>query len=231
MKTKASIAAQIAANLDHVMAQAVDPAVLVKQLIADMEESLIELRCDTLRALAREKQLRKQIQASQDLVQELAEQAKQAVHAGNEALAKQVLARKLHTQKARETLEKDLQEAREIVAQRKADLPRLEDQVQLARRKKEDLVRRRAFALRGHAAPSRTGEVLNTAINSISDLPSTGKALGIYQTMVSQVEQAGEQMSEAPRTDFERELDFQKLDEDNSIEDELERLKREQTQT
>ncbi len=230
MKTMASISAQIATNLDHTLAQAAEPAVLVKQLIADMEESLIVLRREMLRTLAREKQLRKQIQASHDLVQELAEQAKQALQAGNEALAKQVLARKLHTQKARETLEKDLQDTREIVAQRKADLPRLEDQVQLARRKKEEIVRRQAFASRGHAAPSRTGEVLNTAINSISDMLSTGKALGIYQNMVSQVEFAGEQIAEAPPPDYERELDFQKLDEDNAIEDELERLKREQAQ-
>lgn len=230
MKTMGSISAQIAANLDLALTQAAEPVALLKQLIADMEESLIELRRETLRALAREKQLRKQIQASHDLVQELAAQAKQALRAGNEALAKQVLARKLHTQKARETLEKDLHDAREIVAQRKTDLPRLEDQVQLARRKKDDLVRRQAFISHTHVAPSRTGEALNTAINSISDMLSTGKALGIYQTMVSQVEPAGEQTSEAPRMDFVHELDFQKLDEDNAIEDELERLKREQMQ-
>lgn len=230
MKSMESIATQIKSNLNHLLAQTPEPAALLKQLIADMEGSLIELRRELLRALAREKQLRKQIQASHDLVQELVQQAKQALRAGNETLAKQILARKLHTEKARETLERGLHEAREIVAQRKADLPRLEDQVQLARRKKQDLVRRQALTPRDHGAPSRTGETLNLAINSISDMLSTGKALGVYQSIASKVEQAGEQVKEAPRPEAAPELDFQKLDEDNAIEDELERLKREQAQ-
>jgi transcriptional regulator of acetoin/glycerol metabolism len=80
--------------------------------------------------------------------------------------------------------------------------------------------------LRARPTLPRAHEALNMVINSISDLPSTGKALSVYETLLSQVDQNGEPGKNAP-PELEGELDFQKLDDDSAVEDELERLKRE----
>ena len=59
----------ISANINSLLDQAEDPELMVKQLIRDMEESIIELRRETVRAVARQKQLEKQIQAAGDLTE------------------------------------------------------------------------------------------------------------------------------------------------------------------
>jgi phage shock protein A len=61
----------ITANINYLLDKAEDPEVMVKQLIRDMEGSIIELRRETVRAVAREKQIQKQIKASVDLIEEL----------------------------------------------------------------------------------------------------------------------------------------------------------------
>ena len=70
---------------------------ILGQLIRDMEGSIIELRRETVRAVAREKQLQKQIAASKELVEDLEEKAKLALVKGEEDLAREVLAKKIHT--------------------------------------------------------------------------------------------------------------------------------------
>ena len=221
----------VTANINHLLDVAEDPEVMVKQLIRDMEESIIDLRRETVRAVAREKQLQKQIQSSLELAQDLEEKAKLALSAGEEALARQILARKLHTLKARETLEKELISATEVANQLRADLPRLEDQVQLARRKKEELIRRKRAAeaqLRTQEATRKSVEVLNSAFSSISDFAVSGRALQSYDDTIMQMEAEAEASREVLNRDIQKELDLQKLAEENAIDEELERLKNSQ---
>jgi phage shock protein A len=231
MKILERISKLVEANINHLLDQAEDPEVMVKQLIRDMEESIIEMRRETVRAVAREKQLQKQIQASIELARELEEKAKLALQKNDEALARQILARKLHTEKGRDTLEKELQSAAELANQLRADLPRLEDQVQLARRKKEELIRRKRAAeaqLRTQEAARRSAEALNAAVSSISDIATSGRSMQAYEDAIMQIESEAEATREVLNQDIQKELDLQKLAEENAVEEELARLKREQ---
>ncbi|MCA9436937.1 MAG: PspA/IM30 family protein, partial [Candidatus Omnitrophica bacterium] len=51
----------ISANINHLLDQAEDPELMVKQMIRDMEGSIVELRRETVRGVARVKQIEKQI--------------------------------------------------------------------------------------------------------------------------------------------------------------------------
>ena len=231
MKVLERISQLLKANINHLLDKAEDPEVMIKQLIRDMEESIIELRRETVRAVTREKQLQKQIQASVDLAKELEEKARLALQTNDEALARRLLSKKLHTEQSREMLEKELKAATEIATQMRADLPKLEDQVQAARRKKEELIRRKRAAesqLRTEQAARKSAEALSAATSSISDIASSDKALQTYEDDIMRTESEAEATREVLNQEIQKELDLQKLAEDHAIDEELERLKKEQ---
>jgi len=220
----------IAANINHLLDKAEDPEVMVKQLIREMEGSIIELRRETVRAVAREKQLQKQIDASADLVDELEEKAKLALKNGREDLARAVLTKKLHTENTRETLEKELDLAKQMAERLKADLAKLEDQAQVARRRKEVLVRRRQQAedrLRSEQATRRSADVLNATKDSLTSLSEEAGAMDALAESIQEIESLAEAEKEMLDRDIQNELDLQKLAEESAINEELERLKRE----
>lgn len=218
----------ISANINSLLDQAEDPEVMVKQLIRDMEESIIELRREAVRAVARQKQLEKQIQAAGDLTQELEQKAALALHKEDEGLARQALGRKLHTERTREALARELESAASIAERLKGDLTRLEDQAQSARRKRDELIRRKRAAesqLRSQEASRRSVATLTAATESISRVAQTGQTFESYAEQISQLEAEAEAAHEVLNTAIERELDLQKLTEDNAIDEELERLR------
>lgn len=218
----------VTANINHMLDEAEDPEVMVKQLIRDMEESIIELRRETVRAVAREKQLAKQIQATNDATAELEKKASFALDKDNDELARQLLAKKLQSEKAVETLEIELGGAGELAVQLKADLSRLEDQVQLARRKKEELIRRKRAAeaqMKTQEATRKSIEALNTASGSIASIGAAAGGVDSYENAVSTMEAEAEAAREILDHSIKEELDLQKEMEEKSVDDELERLK------
>jgi phage shock protein A len=219
----------ISANVNHLLDEAEDAEVMVKQLIRDMEESIIELRRETVRAVAREKQLTKQIQVNSDTTAELEKKASFALDKDDEEMARQLLAKKLQSENTKETLEKELEGARELALQLKADLSRLEDQVQMARRKKEELIRRKRAAdaqKKTQETARKSIDALNNASSSISAMGASSGSLETYETAVSELEAEAEAARELLDESIKKELDLQKEMEEKSLEDELERLKK-----
>ena len=51
------------ANINHMLDAAEDPEVMIKDLIREMDESVAELRRETVNAVARQKQLENKVQA------------------------------------------------------------------------------------------------------------------------------------------------------------------------
>jgi phage shock protein A len=229
MKILSRVSKLITANINHLLDQAEDPEVMVKEIIREMEESIIEMRRETVRAVAREKQLQKQIQTAHDLALDLEEKAKLALSKGDENLARQILGKKLYTEKTRGNLEAELKVAIQSAQEMKADLARLEDQAQVARRKKDELIRRKQAAqgqMRSHEAARRSAEAI-TAVSGAITTYSTS-SLVKYEDAIVRMESEAEAVKEVLSTAIQAELDLQKLAEENRIEEELQRLKREQ---
>ena len=77
------------------------------------------------------------------------------------------------------------------VAQLKSDLATLEDRVQEARRKKEDLVRRKRAAdakLRSKNSVNKAKEAMGAAAQSIFNFNDSQKNLESYEEAISQLE-------------------------------------------
>ncbi len=218
----------VTANINHLLDKAEDPEVMIKQLIRDMEQNIIEMRRETVRAVARQKQLQKQIEAAGELLAELEENAALALMKGEEALARKAVSKKLNTLRARELMEKELEAATHTADELKTELSRLEDRVQEARRKKEELIaRNRAAAaqLRSQEAIQRSAAAFDSMANTFTDFPPFDP-MSLMQESVLKAEAEAEAMREVLHQDIEKELDLQRLAEEHAIDEEIERLKK-----
>jgi phage shock protein A len=131
------------ADLDLLLEQVENPELAITQLICDMEESIVDLRRETVTAVARQSRIRKRLFAAEEASRGVELQATLAVQRGDEVRARQILGRKIGVLKSRDALEVELAEASGLAARLVAGLIRMEDQAQLARRKKDAIVRRR----------------------------------------------------------------------------------------
>ncbi len=134
------------ADLDLLLEQVEDPELTVNQVVCDMEESIVDLRRETVTAVARQSRLRKRLFAAEEASRGVELQATLALQGGDELRARQILGRRIGALKTRDALEVELAEASGQSARLVAGLIRMEDQAQLARRKRDELVRRRRGA-------------------------------------------------------------------------------------
>jgi len=220
----------ISANINHLLDEAEDPETMVKQMIRDMEGSIIELRRETVRGVARVKQLEKQIATSLATAEELEKIAKAALKKKDEERARSVLSKRLNTVKTQETLERELVNAREVADRLKSDLARLEDQVQSARRKKEELVRRKSLAeadLRSQKAKRKSTDLVQATTESLAGGILGESRMAEYEEQIHLLEAMAETERDLLKDDIRKELDLQKMSEDAAIDEEMERLKKE----
>lgn len=146
MRLLERISGLMTADIDHLLEQVEDPALTIRQLITDMEESIVDLRRETVSAVARESRLRKQLFAAEEASRRVELQATLALQRGDDLGARQILGRKIGVLKSRDALEEEMAEARDESARLVAGLIRMEDRAQLARRKRDALARRRRNA-------------------------------------------------------------------------------------
>jgi len=137
------VSQQMAADIDLLLGQVDDPELTIFQLICDMEESIVDLRRETVATVARQNRLRKRLFAAEETARDVERQASLALQAGKERRARQVIGSRIGALKERDALEVELSEASGRAARLVAALIRMEDRAQVARRKKDDLVRRR----------------------------------------------------------------------------------------
>lgn len=219
----------VTANINHILDQAEDPEMMVKQLIRDMEESIIELRRETVKAIARQKQLEKQIEMTKNRTKELESKASLALENNDEAFAREILAKKLEVQESLATMQEELKISNRTADQMKSDLTKLEDQVQLARRKKEELIRRKRSAeaqLYTRQAMQKSNDALNTITGADSAIDDHTSAIESYKDKVMQLEAEAEASEELVQLHQNKEADLDKLVKDKAIEDELAKLKK-----
>jgi phage shock protein A len=175
MRLPPRIGGLMTADLDRLLAQVDDPELVIAQLICEMEESIVDLRREAVTAVARQSRLRKRLFAAEEASRGVELEATLVWKRGDEIQARQILGRKILALKSRDALAAELAEANACSAGLVASLIRMEDRAQLARRKRDDLVRRRRAA-----EPARRPRALHA--------PSTSSVFDGYAAAVSALE-------------------------------------------
>ena len=181
MGQKNRVAQWTASDIARLLDRAENPELAIEQLIGDLEESIVDLRRETVTAVARQNRLRRRFFAAEETAGQVEREASMALARGEELRARHVLSRQIGALKARDTLEVALVEAGRVSARLVAALLRMEDRAQLARRKQDQLVRQRRAAENGPSTVS--------AIRIRPAEAARGHAFNGYAEAVSALEQ------------------------------------------
>ena len=150
-------------NLNALLDKAEDPEKMVRLIIQEMEETLVEVRSTSARAIADRKDLQRRAQWQQEEASEWQRKAEIAVTKGRDDLAKGALAEARKCTDQAETLNIEL----ELLA---VTLSKLGDDVSALQEKIKDAkARQNAIIVRGKAAHSRLGVRRTLSDHNIDD--------------------------------------------------------------
>lgn len=130
------------ANVNDLASKAENPERVLNQLILDMEDQLREAKLQVRDAIADQKRLEKQIEASLATSKEWERKAMIAVEAGEDDLARAALGRKQEADEQAAEYKRSHERQQEAVTQLKEALRGLSTKIDGARRKKDLLLAR-----------------------------------------------------------------------------------------
>src|ERR1051325_4981486 len=142
----ARLARLIKANINDLISKSEDPEKVLNQIVEDMAKQLDEAKKQVAVAIADEKRLAKQVEAETAQVAEWERKAMMAVRAGDDALAKEALARKKEHTNTVEQFRDQWQKQKAGVDQLKLALRALNNKIEEAKRKKGLLIARKKRA-------------------------------------------------------------------------------------
>ena len=147
----------VAANMAELLDRSEDPARMIRMIIVEMEETLVEVRATAARSIADIKEMRRACKRLDEMQHGWAEKAGLALQKGREDLARAALSEKQKAAEMAEGLYAEVAQIEAVLKGYEADIQRLQAKLAEAR------ARQNAIASRFESAVSRarTGELLN----------------------------------------------------------------------
>ena len=204
----------ISSNINSMLDKAEDPEKMIKLMIHEMEDTLIELKSSCAGVIAGRKKVERKLEEMQDKRDLWAERANLAVAKGRDNLAREALIEKRRFAEIVEALESELVEYEGIFIQYQEDITELEGKLNNAKEKKRVLVQRHKRA----TGKKRAQEDIRRS--------NSGDTMARFEKLESRIEQMEAEadlvnMPKKPTIDEE----FDNLASDDEIENELARLK------
>ena len=123
----------IAANVTHLLDRAEDPAKMIRMIIMEMEETLVEVRASAARTIADQKEMRRTIAKIEVAQANWAEKAELALSKGREDLAKAALVEKAKLGSMAQQMQGEISALDEALMHHEADIQKLEAKLREAR--------------------------------------------------------------------------------------------------
>jgi phage shock protein A len=204
----------VRANLNDLISRAEDPEKVIRQLVLDMNNQLIQVKTQVASAIATQKQLEKRWQDAQSKADDYTRKAELAVEQGKDDLAREALTRKRTYQETADGFKTQWTEQSAQVEQLKEALAQLERKIQEANTKKDLLIAR-----------SRRAKAETTIRKTLAGV-NAGSALGEFERMEEKVqEQEAQAQAYADLDNDTLDTRFREMEEEDAVARELEALK------
>ncbi len=201
-------------NINAMLDKAEDPEKLIKLMIQEMEDTLVEIKASCAGVMANRKKAERQLDQIQSRAKYWENNAELAVNRGRDDLAREALVEKRRFTGMENPLEKQLMEHNSLIEQYQEDIRQLEERLRTAREKRQGLAQRHLRAKR----KKRTQEEIRRMDSSETILK--------FEQLENRIERME---AEADLVNFgngpELEEEFKNLLVDDEIEKELQGLK------
>ena len=136
----------IAANVTDLLDKAEDPAKMIRMIIMEMEETLVEVRASAARTIADQKEMRRQIGKLEALQESWTEKAELALSKDREDLAKAALVEKQKAGDMADQLRAEIAVLDDALRASEADIAKLQTKLREARSRQNAIMSRIATA-------------------------------------------------------------------------------------
>lgn len=204
----------VSSNINAMLDHAEDPEKLIKMMIREMEDTLVELKSACAALIANQKKMQRRMDDIRSRESLWSTRANLAVEKGRDDLAREALIeKKRFTQMAR-TLDAELVQHNALLGQYRDDIAQLEEKLHKAKEKQHMLVQRQLHAQRAKQAQQEIRRMDNyETIAKFEELESR----------IDRMEAEAELVNPVSRTTLEKA--FEELHVDEDIEQELRALK------
>lgn len=137
----------ISSNINAMLDKAEDPEKLVRLMIQEMEDTLVEIKASCAGAMATKKKTERRLEEARNRIQLWADRAEMAVSKGREDLAREALFEKRRYTDRVRSLEDELAQCDNLIEQYQDDIMQLENKLAGVREKQRVLVQRHIHAL------------------------------------------------------------------------------------
>ncbi len=204
----------ISSNINAILDKAEDPEKLIRLMIREMEDTLVEIKAACAGAMASSKKVQRQLDTLHDGIHYWEEKAELAIKKGRDNLAREALVEKRRYTRRMDGLESEIAEHNLLIEQYQDDIRQLEDKLKSARDKQRMLVQRHIHANRKKQAQEEIRRVDSSeAMMKFDEL----------ENRIERMEADADLVNFGKRTALEAEFDTLGLDEE--IENELQALK------
>jgi phage shock protein A len=204
----------ISSNLNAMLDRAEDPEKLIRLMIREIEDTLVEIKTACAGVMAGSKKIQRQLEGLQERAEYWEEKAELAVSKGRDDLAREALVEKRKYTRRTGSLENELAEHEDLIRQYQDDIRQLEEKLKSARDKQRMLVQRHIHAQSKIRAQNGLRRI---------DSSETVMKFGELENRIERMEAEADLVNYGRKTSLEEELE--KLSVDEEIEDELQAMK------
>ena len=133
-------------NINSILDKAEDPEKIIRLMIQEMEDTLVEVRSAAARSIADKKDLNRKIESLEREASDWDDKAELAMRKGREDLAKAALVEKSRVSSAVDLLKQDYMTVDEGLAKLNEDIARLESKLEDAKARQKSLLARHKTA-------------------------------------------------------------------------------------
>jgi phage shock protein A len=210
----------ISSNINAMLDRAEDPEKLIKLMIREMEDTLVEIKAACAGAMAGSKKVQRRLEALHDRVAYWETKAELAVKKGRDDLAREALVEKRRYARSAQESENELSEHEILIEQYQDDIRQLEEKMKSARDKQRMLVQRHIHASRKKRAQEEIRRI---------DSSETIMKFDELENRIERMEAEADLVNAGKKSSLQEELE--RLSVDEEIEKELQALKAPQLKT